>query len=239
MNKLNLKYIIILSCIIFSSTCFAQQKSFDTGIEGGPSAIILRGNPNLNKMRVPTVGFSGGIFFQFNFINGTSLRTNVWFEEKGTGTSQTLTLTNLTGNTIGTEKTNSYIHYKYITAPLIFRKYFGSKSNYFINAGPYIGYLFGINSGTDNPMYPGYLPAEKIEYYKKIDGGIIAGLGFAIPFKTLSISLELRNNLGLIDIYYTSIYSDNAIRTNSTNLLVGLSYPLWKKQLTEKDFDYR
>lgn len=227
---LTMKHLLIpLLTLVTSISISAQQKSFDAGIEGGPSAIILRGNAAIDSTHKPTAGFSFGLFLQYNFINRISLRTGIGYEIKGTGVELRAIRTDNMGNTIETKKINATLHLNYVSVPLLFRKYFGKKTNYFINGGPFFGYLTGISqSQSEN-----YFAAPDIAYYKRIDAGITAGLGAVVQLKVVSISFELRNNLGLYNINAaTSFYNDNTIRTNATGLLFSLSYPLWKKQLT-------
>ena len=48
-------------------TTYGQTNKFDIGIEGSPSLIFLRGNDIIDNLHKPTMGFSGGLFFQYNF----------------------------------------------------------------------------------------------------------------------------------------------------------------------------
>ena len=63
--------------------------------------------------------------------------------------------------------------------------------------------------------------------YKTIDMGITAGIGLAIPINDkFSLSAEIRNNLGLTNISKSSSVTN---KTNSTNLLIGVTYKFGKK----------
>ncbi|MDX2430330.1 MAG: outer membrane beta-barrel protein, partial [Bacteroides sp.] len=96
---------------------------------------------------------------------------------------------------------------------------------YFINAGPYLGFLINANTQTKN--IEGYPDTKNdfTENYKRSDWGISAGLGIAIPIGSkLSLSLEVRNNLGLSQINTGDVWQGGYVKTNATNLLVGAAY---------------
>lgn len=210
--------------IIISGTevVFGQQNKFDVGFEGGPGLICLRGNEILEKYHDPTIGFSGGVFFQYNFSKLFSIRTNIAFDRKGSiarGTN-----TDMNGRNVGNFTTR--LNFNYLTAPILIRAGFGKKVKYFINTGPFFGYLMKdtyITQGTDIPK----TVSDNTKNDKPLDLGITAGAGVAIPIKEkIYISCEIRNNLGLYNVSKVPIYNNGSIKTNSTNFLVGVAYKL-------------
>ncbi len=63
----NLKLIFIGLIILTTETIYGQTNRFDIGIEGSPGLTFLRGNDFIDKTQKTTIGFSGGLFYQFNF----------------------------------------------------------------------------------------------------------------------------------------------------------------------------
>ena len=219
-----MKKIIIFLLISVGTTTvlFAQQNKFDIGIEGGPSRTFLRGNDFLEEFYDPKIGFSGGIFLQYNFPKIFSIRTNLAFERKGTLFKGTLINTN--GEGYG--EFTAHLNYEYLTLPVLIRAGFGNKVKYFVNAGPFLGHLMKQENIVKAAGYL-TLTNEYTNSYKQFDVGITAGLGVTIPIKEkFYISCEIRNNQGLLDISKSQIYNGGTIKTNSTNLLVGLAYKL-------------
>jgi hypothetical protein len=198
---------------------FAQQNKIDIGLEGGPSITFLRGNEILSTYHTLKIDFSCGLFFQYNFPKIFSLRTNIAFERKGS--SMSFLTTDLNGNPTAIKgRTNL----NYLTIPVLFRLTFGKKITYYFNVGTFIGYLISQSYIYNNI---GYLSSDNASQYKSFDFGISGGLGFAIPVRNkFSISCELRNNLGLLNIAKGEVYNNGSIKTNSTNLLIGLSYKI-------------
>ena len=120
---------------------YRQENKFDIGVEGSPSLIFLRGNNIIRDFHKPNIGFSIGFFFQFNFPKIISLRTNIAYERKGSVVKDfaITTVDQPTQPTVG--RATLYTNYDYLTFPLLVRATFGNKVQFFINVGPYFGYL--------------------------------------------------------------------------------------------------
>jgi hypothetical protein len=206
---------------------FGQQNKIDLGVEGGPSITFQRGNEILSTYNKLNIGFSCGLFFQYNFPKIFSLRANIAFERKGSSMSFSTIDTNGISTVI-----KGHSNFNYLTIPVLFHTTFGNKVKYFINVGTYIGYLISQSYIYKNNLFP---PDNSTSQYKPFDFGISGGLGFIIPVKDkFAISCELRNNLGLLNIAKGEIYNDGSIKTNSTNLLIGITYKIGIKQKLDK-----
>ncbi len=208
-----------------------QVNKFDIGIEGGPSLTSIRGNDFLAEFQYPTIGYSGGLSLQYNFPKLVSIRTNISYERKGVVAK--FNATDINGSVIGEIKTHTF--FDYLTIPLLTRFNFGSKIKFFINAGPYFGYLIKNTNITEEfNEFPEYI-SENTDDYQKFDFGLTGGLGCMLPIKNnFSLSLEIRNNLGLKNINQGIVFDDVQILMNSTNLLIGFAYRLGKRIEIEK-----
>jgi len=201
-----------------------QQNKFYIGIEGGPGLSHLRYIDPVEKNAM-TFGFSGGLFFQYNFPKIFSIRTNIAFERKSS--RDQLTITSSGYDQYSIVKTTANLNYDYLVMPVLFKATFGKKINYFINAGPYFGYL--LSQEFKYVYYDLHNNFNQTASDKRYDIGLTAGLGISIPIKDrYLISCEIRNNLGLIDINNTSYpyYPLSKTKTNSTNLQFGVAYKL-------------
>lgn len=219
MNKL--RNSILITLILCSSLTFGQTNKFEVGLEMGPSLISLRGNDFLDKNNDISFGFSSGFTFQYNFPKLISIRTNISFERKGLTTQGTAT--DEYGNQIG--EITFHSKFDYLTIPLLVRLTFGKKINFFINAGPYIGYLIQQKNVIEAfGEYP-KTETDNTDNFKRTDFGITTGLGARFPIKSkLFLSLEIRNNLGLTNISSVPVVNDGTIKTNSTIILIGIEY---------------
>ncbi|MBC6995200.1 PorT family protein [Lewinella lacunae] len=153
------------------------------------------------------------------------MRTNVAFERKGSVlTSQT---TDINGNPLGEITVNT--NFNYLTLPILLRATFGKKFHYFINAGPYFGYLIKQNFVSQGDNFP-VTTSDNTSLIKRFDTGISTGLGLSVPIKTaFAFSFEVRNNLGLYNVSAVPVANMGTIKTNSTNLLLGFTYKLGQR----------
>jgi len=70
-----------------------------------------------------------------------------------------------------------------------------------------------------------YLEKDNTDNFERLDFGIATGLGVNFPIRNnIFMSLEVRNNLGLSNISSLPVGNDGKIKTNSTNLLIGIAY---------------
>jgi Outer membrane protein beta-barrel domain len=170
---------------------FAQKNKYEIGFESGPSLIKLRPYKNYPI----TVGFAGGFFGQININKSLSLRSNLHFDRKGYSTGKIQNTTQF-GQIIGTA--NYITNYDYLTLPILVRANFGRKINFFVNAGPYFGYLINTRTIVQSKVVQNFVSYVKYADLAKSDIGISTGVGFYLPLiSKLALSFELRNNLGL------------------------------------------
>jgi hypothetical protein len=219
---MNKQTIILLATFIFcSSAIIGQTNKFDVGLEGGPSLTSLRGNDILEKYNDPTVGFSIGLAFQYNFPKLISIRTNIAFERKGAIAKNKAS--DEFGNPIG--EITTHTNFDYLTIPLFARLTIGNKMKFFVNVGPYFSYLIKQTSKTDAINEFPKSKTDNTSNFTRIDLGLTTGLGAGLPINDkLLITLEIRNNLGLYNISSHPVANDGTIKTNSTNLLFGIAY---------------
>src|SRR5688572_18970730 len=76
----------------------AQALKFETGLQGGPSLVFIRGNEFIEKYHEPRISSAASFFFQCNFSLNFSLRADPGFERKGS--VRHLTATDYEGNPI-------------------------------------------------------------------------------------------------------------------------------------------
>ena len=124
---------------------------------------------------------------------------------------------------------STYTKFDYLTFPILVRATFGKKVQYFVNAGPYFGYLIKQTFVTKGDNFP-TTTTDNTSFDKRFDTGISTGLGLSIPIKSkFAFSLELRNNLGLYNVTDLPVTNSVIVKTNSTNILLGFTYKLGQR----------
>ena len=154
--------------------------------------------PEFKALFAPTIGFSGGLSFQYNSTKHISIRTTLSFERKGdVSTFDVYDI--FVNNIIG--KATVHWNYDYLTVPVLLRATFGNKTKFFLNAGPFFSYLMRYSVVAQLPNTPETVNDRETKFYSWFDTGITTGLGISVPLKeALALSFEIRNNLGLYNI---------------------------------------
>jgi opacity protein-like surface antigen len=209
--------------LIITDTGLSQDLNrHEFGFEGGAGISFLRGIENIEKYHDPTLCYAVGISYQYRFTESLSFISALDYERKGSVVN--VTATDPSGNPTG--EFVDHLNYDYLMLPLLARFSFGNQFKMFINAGPYAGYLIKVTSVTDkNDIVPN-TELDLTDDSYKYDFGISAGLGARIPInQKFAFKVEVRNNLGLINTRSVSIEEEvGTVKTNSTNLLLGIAY---------------
>lgn len=210
----------------FAGNLPGQSNKAAIGFEGGPGMAIFYAGSGLYSKSGLISGGSAGIFYQNNLNDVFSIRTSINYERKGT---------KIHGNSaIVFSQDGYYSVFDYLTLPVVCKATLGRKVKVFFNAGPWFSYL--IHQALFYRNNEGNLVkiGEERNSYLPYDVGILVGIGADFPVsKSLSLSVELRNNLGLLNIRKPGYHWENDIYyfegsynayTNSTLLLFGLIY---------------
>lgn len=157
-----------------------------------------------------------------------SIVTGVNYESKGCkGTD--MKLLGIENTSLGSDHTFDFA-LEYVTFPLLVR-YTDDRFPIFINAGPYFGHLLNYTETFD------IIVLERTADVKENDFGLSFGAGavFALTDE-INLSVELRNNLGLVNVKQSDETYKNAkarpvddlttTRNNSINVLIGVHYKL-------------
>lgn len=203
--------IILTASAFFFITFFGigQSNKLDIQVEGGPSLITVYGGP-LNDIKPLLNGFTGGVYLNYNINKHQSIKSGIGYERKGF--KQLFNINTLKGYQVSEYD----INLDYLVVPLLIHANFGSKLRFFVNGGPYLGYL--VNQHLTYRDYPQLNGTNFTD--KKIELGISTGIGCSFPMnKLLSFKVEVRNNFTL-----NAITDYDNLSSNSTNFILGVIY---------------
>lgn len=93
-------------------------------------------------------------------------------------------------------------HLNYLTVPVIANWHFGRTRNWYLNFGPYAGFLLSNQLPADAESYYGIPPSKGIN---SIDGGLAFGIGVKIPLTNrVKFFIEMDGQSG-----FTNVLRDN------------------------------
>ena len=198
----------ILCTVTFSFASFAQGQAkgdiefgVNLGINGSTAG---NSNGNYDSGYGFNIGASGDYFFSDRW----SLKLKVIYDQKGWDGLFVDAADNFY---------EGHFNLNYVTVPVMANWHFGGKRNWYLNAGPYAGFLLGAKETERGDDYK--------DAFKSTDFGIALGIGVKIPLNDkLKLSLEYDEQTGLSEIYKTNDFKKISNRRSSFN--VGLNFLL-------------
>jgi len=166
------------------------------------------------------IGYIVGLSFDYYFTDNFSLKTNILYDRKHRK-KEILYLTNFPPfNVTGSDYFD--VVYHYINIPVL-AKYEFLNNSLFVNGGPFFNYLLSLDRERE------FLPELGFERKEQnnVDFGLSFGIGGIIPINDNNeIIVELRNDLGFIDIGGFSERLDGYAKTNTLKFVVGWNFDL-------------
>ncbi|KAF2327513.1 porin family protein [Flavobacterium nitrogenifigens] len=220
MKKITL-FLFTITLITFKTT--AQESKFKFGVQAGLTYSSFRGYESFID-EDPGFSYLFGISAQYKLNESLSLRADLDYDRKTqTSKGEGAYISNVSYDRYSIKTTN---YLNYITLPIMLKFSFTRNKSFYINGGPYLGYLLksgwkyktsGIQNSDEN--------LEDTKYRKSMDFGVSAGFGKEFKLNdNHNIYIELRENLGLTDIAKPAMPTDQSMKTNSLNLIAGFTF---------------
>lgn len=112
--------------------------------------------------------------------------------------------------------TNYRLHY--LSIPVMANWHFGKKRNWYLNFGPYMGFLLNAKETTFN--------TDLKEAFNSTDFGLALGIGVKIPVSDrLKLSIEYDGQGGFSDVFKTNSTTTSVTNTRGS-FNIGLVFPL-------------
>ena len=213
------KRFAFIAFICLSALSKAQGLKNELGVEGGPGLTFLYGNSFANRNIKPFFGGTVGGYYQRNLLKIFSLKTGLYYINIGSQSP------NQTFSSPG-QPFRTNVNTDYLSVPVLAKLSFGGIAKFFINAGPYASVLLNATQNYQNVYQSN--SSDNIKY-KKYDLGVAFGLGLSIDLKRISINLEERSNLGLINTNSVVNAQNGDVKTFISSLILGVGYRFGKK----------
>ena len=180
-------YLSSIFICIFSVAGFAQQK---TDVEFGVQAGYNRSGVDLGAGATgdKTIsGFNAGIYADMYWNDRWSMKVKVLYDQKGFAQEDVYYNVLIYGLSPGlpapTITTYENISINYITVPLMANWHFGHARRWYLDFGPYVGFLLSAKDKANSQ--------DLTSQYNTIDIGLAAGIGFKLPVsKRLKLFVE-------------------------------------------------
>lgn len=205
----------LLVTFFLSSSTYAQTKGVvDYGAHIGYNSSTVS---NSSDSATRGTGINVGLVIDYYFSNSWSIKGKLIYDQKGwdKGFIEFYDLNefdpNLPGGS-GPYKTNFELNY--LTIPVMANWHFGRTKNWYLNFGPYVGFLMSAKEtafGTDVK-----------DGFNATDFGLALGIGVKIPVSDkLKIFIEYDEQTGISNVFKES---DESITNSRSALNVGVNF---------------
>jgi hypothetical protein len=205
-----MKKTILVALIAFgiSSNLLAQKKG---DVEFGVNIGFNNSSVSDNQYSYDSsTGLNVGGSLDYYFSNTWSLKVKMIYDQKGWDNGEILNLDD------GQYYPTDY-NLDYLTIPVMANWHFGNKKEWYLNFGPYFGFLM---SAKDTQF-----DANMKKFFNENDFGLAAGIGIKIPISNkLRFFAELEGQGGFTDINKEPGYS--SLTNSRTSLNVGFNFLL-------------
>lgn len=207
--------------LLFTGKAIAQHDFFQYGFQTGPSWVRMYGNPFIENFLESDFRFTGGPAIYYPFARKWAVKSNLFFESKGSG--GIMPLFDDQGFPIGIY--NIQTNLSYVTIPLLLDYHFGEKFRFDLNMGPFLGVLFSQKTVYTEPVTGETIEEKGTSSFIPWDGGLVLGSGFRYGInRRITLSLDGRFNIGMTNIISRPILSSLTIYTLSSQILFGVYY---------------
>jgi hypothetical protein len=184
-----------------------KSKGIEFGVGAGYNAAYV--TSFLNQSTASTSGFNFGVSLDNYFSDRWSLKVKAVYDQKGWANGFL---------TVGSTTYNN-VDYKanYITVPVMANWHFGKTRNWYLNFGPYVGFLT-----TANVKIPsGNVDVKSL--FSSTDVGIDAGIGIKFPVSNKSkLYIEYDGQSGFGNIFQSS--NGGSVKSARASFNVGLTF---------------
>jgi opacity protein-like surface antigen len=152
-------------------------------------------------------GFNAGGSMDYYFSNTWSIKGKLIYDQKGWNNDL---IEDTNGNLYFTN-----VNLNYLTIPVMANWHFGNDRNWYLNFGPYFGFLLNARETE--------FDTDITDYFNTNDFGLAIGIGLKIPVsKKLKIFFEYEGQGGFNDVLKESQYS--ALTNTRSSFNFGLNF---------------
>ena len=228
------KLFLSITFLLIATLNYSQNSKIKFGIQAGLNYSNFRGyeipvqiNPLYSES--PAFAFLGGLNFEYQIKEKLSIKVELNYERKSQKADNYIEIQNQLFDPVFSNESYNFTskkNYDYLVLPIMLKYNFSDKNSFYVNGGPFIGFLLKSNLTNDLKKIDGLNndPVETTNLNNMTDFGLSIGLGKTIEINEKnSIFIEIRENLGLTNTSKNKVWGDGEVKTNSLNLIIGYS----------------
>ncbi|MEO7977716.1 porin family protein [Flavobacterium sp.] len=226
-----MKKLLFRLTLLMTLSTYSQNSKIKFGFQGGLNYSNFRGYTipssfNQFYSESPAFAYLFGVNFEYKIQGKLGLKLELNYERKSQKADQSIELRENFDDPSQIYNFTSRKNYDYLILPILLKYNFTNKNSFYLNGGPFIGYL--LKSKITNDLNAPGINSDDVDTTKdnkKTDVGISLGLGKNFDLgENKTINVEIRENLGLANTNKKPLWNGGNAKTNSINLIVGISF---------------
>ncbi len=203
------RLLIIVFVLVGMTKMNAQEKGdielgFDMGVN---LSVVSDGNGNATDLKV---GFNAGGSGEYYFSDRWGIKSKLIYDQKGW--SDGFILNTDTNNSVTTD-----FKLNYLTIPVMANWHFGSTRKWYLNFGPYVGFLLNAEDSE--------LGMDLKNSFKSTDFGLSYGIGYKFPINdNTKLYVEYDEQLGLTDVF--EVNEGTSAKNSRSSFNLGVLFSL-------------
>ncbi|MES2274774.1 MAG: porin family protein [Bacteroidota bacterium] len=194
---------LVVLCL--GTAAFSQSKgTTDFGVTVGyNAATVTSGNLTNSDYRS---GFNAGVSVEHYFSDSWSFKGRLIYDQKGWNSGYIAT---------GTSTTTTNYQLDYLTVPLFANWHFGRTKNWYLNFGPYVGFLLSASETAGG--------RDVKSFFNSTDGGLGLGIGVKFPVSDKSkFFIEANGQGGVTDLGNGN--SGSTVKSSVSAINIGFTF---------------
>jgi opacity protein-like surface antigen len=206
MKKLLVTLLVLSGIYTAASAQTANSSEFGVNIGLNSSTVQYSGTGENADYKV---GLNLGVSAEYYFSSRWGIKGKVIYDQKGWGNGFVILQD-------GTEIDGVDFHLNYITVPIMADWHFGRKRNWYLDFGPYVGFLASASESSNS--------ADVKPLFNSTDVGLAFGIGVKVPVsRTASVFFEYDGQGGFNNVFNSS---DGTYQNVRSSFNVGLVFPM-------------
>lgn len=207
MKRNLLVFAIILLCTCTKTLAQQDKGNVEFGLGAGiGGTTVSDDNGNNSSSRT---AFNAGISGDYYFSDRWSLKAKLLYDQKGWNNGYF--------SDANSESTYGNYHLDYLTLPVMANWHFGRTRNWYLNFGPYIGFLLSAKFSENN--------FDLKPYFNKVDGGLAFGIGIKFPIADQTkFFIEFDGQGGIANIAKETDGSVSSIHNSRGSFNIGINF---------------
>jgi hypothetical protein len=212
--------------ILYCSSSFAQQHTFEYGIQTALNINSAYGNAVTSQYKSSSTGFGAGVHIQFKTGKHTGIKTILQFDQNG-WSYRDLVFASPGPGPLPTSAADVFYKLNYINLPVLATYAAGKKIKFTAGAGFFTGLLVSDHFTTKIKTPAASTTTTKSNSTKSFNFGIAAEAGIQVPLQSkLKLDIGIHDNYGLTNTLIINSSYKNEIKTNAFSFVAGISMRL-------------